>query len=206
VFLSTLGEVIADRGWHCHCYCLMPNHYHLMLDTPRADLPEGMRDLNSAYATRFNTAHELSGHVFQGRYGSRLIRSDPHAREVSRYIPLNPVRAGLRPRPADWPWSSYRAAVGMTRPPAWLTIDRILRWFGDGEAGRRAYQEFVAGGKDVTDPEEAALRELLAGARAQDIRRVHDEHGYSIRAIARALGLHHSTVVQRLAGDPPRGV
>jgi putative transposase len=184
----------------------MPNHYHLMLDTPRADLPEGMRELNGAYATRFNTAHELSGHVFQGRYGSRLIRSDAHAREVSRYIPLNPVRAGLRAQPADWPWSSYRAAVGMTRPPAWLTIDRILGWFGEGEAGRRAYREFVAAGKDVTDPEGAALREVLAHARAQDIRRVHDEHGYSIRAIARALGLHHSTVAQRLAGDPPNGV
>jgi putative transposase len=184
----------------------MPNHYHLLVDTPRGDLPEGMRDLNSSYATRFNTAHELSGHVFQGRYGSRLIRSDAQACEVSRYIPLNPVRAKLCSQPADWPWSSYRAVAGMTRPPAWLTIADILRWFGDGEAGRRAYREFVAGGHGVTDPEAAALRELLADARAEDIRRVQHDHGYSLRAIARALGLHHSTLAQRLAMDPPKGV
>jgi hypothetical protein len=184
----------------------MPNHFHLMVDTPRGDLPEGMRDLNSSYATRFNTAHGLSGHVFQGRYGSRLVRSDPHAREVSRYIPLNPVRAQLCREPADWPWSSYRAAVGIMRPPAWLTVDDVLGWFGQGDEARRAYQEFVAGGRHVVDPEAAALRELLSDGQAEVIRRVRDEHGYSLRAIARALGLHHSTLAQRLSQDPPEGV
>ena len=184
----------------------MPNHYHLMVDTPRADLPEGMRDLNSSYATRFNAAHELTGHVFQGRYASRLVRSDPHALEVSRYIPLNPVRAGLRPQPGDWPWSSYRATAGMTRPPAWLTIDGILRWFGEGADARRGYRAFVADGQNVLDPEAAALRELLSEGRLEDVRRVQDDHGYSLRAIARALGIHHSTLAERLSRDPPKGV
>jgi REP element-mobilizing transposase RayT len=206
VFLSALGEVIVERGWRCHCYCLMPNHFHLLVATPRADLPEGMRDLNSSYATRFNTAHELSGHVFQGRYGSRLVATDPHAREVSRYIPLNPVRAGLCSDPADWPWSSYRAAAGITRPPAWLTIADILHWFGEGDEAKKAYREFVACGHRVLDPEAAALRELLGGGDAEAIRRVQREHGYSLRAIARALGLHHSTLAQRLSADPPKGV
>jgi len=206
VFLSTLGEVITERGWHCHCYCLMPNHYHLLVDTPRGDLPEGMRDLNSSYATRFNTAHELTGHVFQGRYGSELVRSDPHALEVSRYIPLNPVRAGLRPRPEDWPWSSYRATAGMSRPPAWLTVDGVLQWFGGIEDARRSYRVFVAEGHDVGDPTAAALRELLADGSTGDVRRVQSDHGYSLRAIARALGIHHSTLAERLARDPPKGV
>jgi putative transposase len=165
-----------------------------------------MRDLNGAYATRFNTAHELTGHVFQGRYGSRLIRSDPHAREVSRYIPLNPVRAGLRRSPEDWEWSSYRATAGMTRPPVWLTVAGILRWFGEGDDARRVYRAFVAGGRDVLDPESAALRELLGEGQASDIRRVQRQHGYSLRAIARALSLHHSTLAQRLSKDPPEGV
>jgi hypothetical protein len=184
----------------------MPNHYHLMVDTPRADLPEGMRDLNGAYATRFNAAHELTGHVFQGRYGSQLIRSDLHAREVSRYIPLNPVRAGLRPNPEDWEWSSYRATAGLTQPPVWLTVVGILAWFGEGEDGRRHYREFVADGHDVIDPESAALRALLREGQTADVRRVQREHGYSVRAIARALGLHHSTLAQRLSQDPPEGV
>ncbi len=206
VFLSTLGGVILDRGWRCHCYCLMPNHFHLMVDTPRADLPEGMRDLNSSYATRYNTAHELSGHVFQGRYASRVVRSDPHAQEVSRYIPLNPVRAGLCRDPAEWPWSSYRATAGMTRPPTWLTVSGIARWFGAGDVGIRAYREFVAGGQDVVEPETAALRRLLGDGHAEAIRRVQREHGYPLRAIARALGVHHSTVALRLSQDPPKGV
>ena len=206
VFLSTLGGVITERGWHCHCYCLMPNHYHLLVDTPRGDLPEGMRDLNSSYATRFNTAHELTGHVFQGRYGSRLIRSDPHALEVSRYIPLNPVRARLRPRPEDWPWSSYRATAGVVRPPAWLTVDGVLRWFGDRADAQRRYREFVAEGRHVADPEGAALRTLLCDGGPEDVRRVHRDHGYSLRAIAGALGIHHSTLAERLSRDPPKGV
>jgi putative transposase len=206
VFLSTLGEVVVERGWRCHCYCLMPNHFHLLVDTPGRDLPEGMRDLNSSYATRFNAAHELSGHVFQGRYGSRLVRSEPHAREVSRYIPLNPVRAGLCRDPAEWPWSSYRAAAGMTRPPAWLTVEGILRWFGKGDEARRTYREFVAGGHVVRDPEAAALRQLLGDGQPEAIRRVQREHGYSLRAIARTLELHHSTLAERLSADPPKGV
>jgi|SRR6185437_13316251 len=206
VFLSTLGDVVTERGWHCHCYCLMPNHYHLLVGTPRSDLPEGMRDLNSAYATRFNTAHELTGHVFQGRYGSRLVRSDTHALEVCRYIPLNPVRAGLRPSPEDWPWSSYRATTGLVRPPNWLTIGTVLRWFGEGEDARRSYREFVAEGHNAADPEVVALREVLSHAKADDIRRAQRDYGYSLRAIARALGVHHSTLAERLSRDPPKGV
>jgi REP-associated tyrosine transposase len=206
VFLSTLGGVISERGWHCHCYCLMPNHYHLLVDTPRGDLPEGMRDLNSSYATRFNTAHELTGHVFQGRYGSQVIRSDPHALEVSRYIPLNPVRARLRPRPEDWQWSSYRATVGIVRPPAWLTVDGVLGWFGKRADAQSRYRDFVAAGEHLVDPEAAALRQLLRDGGPEDVRRVQHDYGYSLRAIAQALGIHHSTLADRLTRDPPRGV
>jgi REP-associated tyrosine transposase len=206
VFLSTLGGVVTERGWHCHCYCLMPNHYHLLVDTPRGDLPEGMRDLNSSYATRFNTAHELTGHVFQGRYGSQLVRNDPHALEVSRYIPLNPVRARLRTRPEEWPWSSYRATAGIVRPPPWLTVDGVLRWFGERADAQRRYRAFVAEGQGIVDPEEAALRQLLIDGSPEDVRRVQRDHGYSLRAIAHALGIHHSTLAERLARDPPKGV
>jgi REP-associated tyrosine transposase len=206
VFLATIGGVVSARGWRCHAYCLMPNHYHLLVDTPRADLPEGMRDLNSSYATRFNAAHAATGHVFQGRYDARIVRSHAHALEVIRYIPLNPVRAALCQDPADWPWSSYRASAGLAAPAKWLTTATTLAWFGDGEIGRRRYREFVGAGRAIVDPELAALRELVGDGRIEALRRVRDEYGYSVRAIAKALGVHHSTLAERLKRDPTKGV
>jgi REP element-mobilizing transposase RayT len=207
VFLSTLGEVVTDREWRCHCYCLMPNHYHLLVETPSADLPEGMRDLNSAYATRFNTAHDLTGHVFQGRYASRVVRSQEHVLEVARYIPLNPVRAGLCRGPADWAWSSYRATAGLDRPAPWLTTGTTLRWFGTGDDARRRYCEFVAAGHGVADPEAAAVRTLLCDGGVDDVLRVRDQYGYSMRRIAALLGIHHSTLAERIRPrHPPKGV
>lgn len=207
VFLSTLGEVVMDRGWRCHCYCLMQNHYHLLVETPHADLPDGMRDLNSAYATRFNTAQALAGHVFQGRYDSRVVHTQEHALEVARYIPLNPVRARVCRGPADWPWSSYRATAGLRRPVSWLTIDATLRWFGSGEDARRGYREFVAAGHHVADPEATAVREALRQGGIEDVLRVRDEYGYSMRRIAALLGIHHSTLAERIRrSHPPKGV
>jgi hypothetical protein len=93
----------------------------------------------------------------------------------------------------------------MTPPPVWLTVDGVLRWFGGADA-RRRYREFVAAGRHVVDPEGAALRTLLRDGRPDDVRRVHYDHGYSLRAIAGALGIHHSTLAERLARDPPQGV
>ncbi len=92
-----------------HAYCLMSNHYHLLIETPEPNIANGMQWLNSTYAHRFNEKYERIGHLFQRRYARRLIVDDEHLREVIRYIPLNPVRAGLCKRPEDWPWSSYRA-------------------------------------------------------------------------------------------------
>jgi putative transposase len=127
-FLRALSDTVAERTWRCHAYCLMDNHYHLLVDTPNADLPEGMRDLNSAYATRFNGRHATTGHVFQGRYDARLVRSDAHALEVARYIPLNPVRAGLCIMPESWLWSSYRAMAGLIRAPTFLDVTTTVGW------------------------------------------------------------------------------
>jgi putative transposase len=206
-FLHSLSGVVMDRTWRCHAYCLMPNHYHLLVDTPNADLPEGMRDLNSGYATRFNTAHELDGHVFQGRYGARLVRSQEHALQVARHIPLNPVRARLCDHPAGWAWSSYRAVVGLVRAPAFLNTRTTLAWFGEDSSAAARYGEFVARGHAVLDPEAAALTELLGSGRLADVRLAHIEYGYSIRKIASHMGIHHSTLARRLqAPSAPKGV
>ncbi len=206
-FLDSLAQVVLEQTWGCHAYCLMPNHYHLLIDTPNADLPEGMRDLNSGYATRFNTAHQLDGHVFQGRYGARLVRSREHALQVARYIPVNPVRAGLCTEPAGWAWSNYRAVVGLVRAPAFLDTKTTLTWFGGDMSAAARYGEFVDRGHTVLDPEAAALAELLGSGRLEDVRLAHVEYGYSLRTIASHVGVHHSTLARRLQGNgAPKGV
>jgi putative transposase len=146
-FLSTLDSVALRQGWLCHAYCLMNNHYHLLLETPAPTLSAGMRQLNGLYTQRFNRRHGQKGHVLQGRFKSILVDRDPYLLELVRYVVLNPVRAGAVKHPGDWEWSSYRASVGETSPPSFLTTNWILAQFG---ARRRQAQEnyrrFVAEG------------------------------------------------------------
>jgi putative transposase len=206
VFLATLAAAVGEYAWRCHAYCVMETHYHLLLETPRANLPEGMQWLNGTYGTRFNAAHDGSGHVFQGRYDARLIRSHPHALEVSRYIPLNPLRAGRCAEPSQWPWSSFRAMIGAARAPRFLSTATVLGWFGTGEAARHAYRTFVLGGAHVGDPRRAALARILDDPSPTRIRHARDECGYSLREIAAHLGMHHTTLLRRLGADAPKGV
>lgn len=145
-FLSLLTKVVEKREWRCHAYCLMPNHYHLMVDMPGPTLSTGMHELNWRYAYWFNLRHGFTGHLFQERFGSRAIVDEPHALESSRYIPLNPVRAGLCARPEMWPWSSYRATL---RGPAPALLDRewLLSRFAPNKArARELYERFVLDG------------------------------------------------------------
>jgi REP element-mobilizing transposase RayT len=128
-FLTTLARVAADCGWLCHAYCLMENHFHLVVETPRPNLAIGMRRLNSTYAQRFNRRYSRVGHVFQGRYHAILVEKEPHLLEVCRYVVLNPVRAGLCAVPGDWAGSSYRATAGLEPPSPFLTVDWVLAQF-----------------------------------------------------------------------------
>jgi putative transposase len=122
----------------------MPNHYHLVVETANGDLSIGMHRLNSGYAHRFNDCHGLSGHLFQGRFHSVLVESDWHLLELSRYLALNPVRAGLCKSPLEWPWSSYAAVAGAASPPSFLAAERLLAHFGaDRDWARRTLRWFV---------------------------------------------------------------
>ena len=112
-FLSVLGSVIDRFGWICHAYCLMGNHYHLMVETPSANLSKGARQLNGVYTQRFNRRHRRVGHLLQGRYKAILVERDSYLLELCRYIVLNPVRAGTVRRAGDYRWSSYRATAGV---------------------------------------------------------------------------------------------
>jgi REP element-mobilizing transposase RayT len=145
-FLLLLADVIRRLSWTCHGFCLMPNHYHLVVETSNPDLSHGMHRLNSGYAHWFNARHDLTGHLFQGRFHSVLVETDWHFLELVRYLALNPVRAGLCSSPEGWPWSSY-GAFGSDERIAELATSRVLGYFGrrPGEA-RRALRAFVHDG------------------------------------------------------------
>jgi len=149
-FLDILAEVVERYRFLCYAYCLMGNHYHLLIETLEANLSRGMRQLNGVYTQRFNRRHKRSGHLFQGRYKAILVEKDTYLLEVARYIVLNPVRAGLVNRPGRWKWSSYRATAGLEEPPPFLEVGWLLAQFDPRpERARRAYRRFVAQGKGV---------------------------------------------------------
>lgn len=146
-FLDILSEVVFRYNWHCHAYCLMENHYHLIIETPDGNLSMGMRQLNGIYTQRFNKRHGRVGHLFQGRFKAILIQKDSHLLEVCRYVVLNPVRARVVLRPEEWIWSSYRATAGWTRPHPCLVTEWVLGQFGsEREAAKADYEKFVKDG------------------------------------------------------------
>ena len=146
-FFALFGGVVARLTWRCHAFCLMPNHYHAVIETQEANLSAGMQYLNSRYAEWFNRRHRLKGHLFQGRFHSVLVESTRHLLELSRYISLNPVRAGLCVNPAHWRWSSYRAVAGLGPAPPFLAAGIVLEHFGRPPSkARLAFRRFVCDG------------------------------------------------------------
>ena len=149
-FLEVLSDVVGRFGWLCHAYCLMTNHYHLLIETPDANLSRGMRHLNGVYTQRFNRTHERVGHVMQGRFKSILVDKDNYLLELARYVVLNPVRAKMVRSVRDWKWSSYRATAGQVAPPQFLTVEWLLSQFSTNPAEAVAlYRSFVQHGRDV---------------------------------------------------------
>jgi putative transposase len=151
--IAALAEVIERMRWLCHGYCLMGNHYHLLIETPEPNLSHGMRQLGTLSAQRFNRRHGRQGHVFQGRFKAILVERDSHWLELCRYVVLNPVRAGMIRRPEAHIWSSYRATAGLSERPAWLWTDWVLAQFGKRrQDATKRYREFVCEGIGKTSP------------------------------------------------------
>ena len=143
----------------------MDNHYHLLIETPEANLSRGMRQLNGVYTQSFNRLHDRTGHVFQGRYKAILVDKENYLLELSRYIVLNPVRAGMVLSVRDWPWSSYRATAGQENKPAFLTIDWLLASFGKRKsAAVKKYIQFVSEGKGQPSPWELLRNQVYLGS------------------------------------------
>jgi len=132
----------------------MGNHFHLAVDTPEANLSDGMRYLKGEYAQWFNMVNDREGALFERRFWAEMADTDAYLYEVCRYIVLNPVRAGICRAPEDWPWSSYSGTIGLTPPPSFLTVEDVLAWFGGAERGGVRYAQFV--GEGLIDARRAA--------------------------------------------------
>jgi putative transposase len=183
-FVETLAEACAKTGWQVHAYCLMPNHFHLVVETPQANLVAGMKWFLGTYTSRFNRRHKLFGHLFSGRYKSLVVDSTTpgYLKTVCDYVHLNPVRAKLlrAEEPLrSYAWSSFLSYL--ERPaqrPAWLRVDRLLGEHGvpkDSAAGRQMFEQRMEEGRQEDKPEawvpvrrgwclgeEAFRKELLA--------------------------------------------
>lgn len=164
-FLHYLETAKERYGGMIHTYCLMNNHYHLLLETPKGNLSQVMRHINGAYTTYFNVKRKRFGHLFQGRYKAILVDVDEYAKELSRYIHLNPVRAGVVSRPEEYEWSSYRGYIGKSKS-VWLTTGFILGYFDKHiSSGQKKYQQFTEDGigREDISPLQATVASTLLG-------------------------------------------
>lgn len=146
-WLDVLSQVCARFNWRCHAWCMMDNHYHLIVETLEGNLSRGMRQLNGVYTQKVNRKHGRVGHVFQGRYKAILVEKNSYLMELSRYVVLNPVRANKVNDASDWPWSSYSAMIGVQPSPVWLETDWLLSQYGRSRPlAINAYKDFVRSG------------------------------------------------------------
>jgi len=162
--LDVLREVCERFNWVVHAYCLMSNHYHLLVETPDGNLSQGMRHLNGVYTQRFNRKHNRVGHVFQGRYKAILVQKESYLLELARYIVLNPVRAEMVRSAKDWPWSSYQSTAGYIEAEKWLTVDWILSAFSSRKIDAvDLYRSFVSEGRNQPKPWEELKNQIYLG-------------------------------------------
>lgn len=249
MFLKVLGQVVKRFNWLCHAYCLMGNHYHLLIETPEGNLSAGMRQLNGVYTQAFNRAHGRDGHVFKGRFKAILVEKESNLLELCRYVVLNPVRAAMVERPEQFHWSSYLPTLGKFARPAFLTTEWLLSNFSPSlSKARRSYRQFVEERMDTVESPWEKLsgqillgtetfvqqaKELLGGredfpeiprqqrhvgrprlnelfppetvTRKQErnrlIRLAHGKHGYTLKEISEALGVHYTTISKVINSD-----
>lgn len=175
-FLVYQETAVRRYGAIVHVYCLMNNHYHLLLETPHGNLSQIMRHINGAYTTYFNTKRQRVGHLFQGRYKAILVDADEYAEELSRYIHLNPVRAGIVTKLEDYDWSSYQSYVGKKKTPSWLKTDFILSYFGENKKiSQEKYSEFVKAEVETESPLKDTVASTILGG-IDFVREIKNKH------------------------------
>ncbi len=221
-FLGYLGSVVERERWVLHAYCLMGNHYHLLVETPLGNLSRGMQRLNGRHTQAFNFRHRRSGHLLQGRFKAILVDREPYLLELTRYIVLNPVRAGLAESAGGWLWSNYRATSGRSSAPRWLEIDWTLSQFSSRRSvARESYRRFVSEGKGAASPfrdlagqiylgSEEFLKQMDARLRGQSIdpevpsaqrRPWRTDVGAIKRNVAKEYGVQEADLTRRRGGE-----
>jgi REP element-mobilizing transposase RayT len=203
LFVRLLAAAAVKYDWRCLAYCLMSNHFHLVIETPAPTLGLGMRDLCSRYAQLFNTRHETGGgHLFQARFGSRLVQTLEQLAQLLRYVARNPVRAGLATNPACWPWGSHGASAAHASHPVVqvVRVAELLEGFG-GQLSERYARLFEADGPLQHLPPDLSpwelrptLHEIFVGNDIRRSARSARRHGYRLAEIAGYLGVSESTV------------
>lgn len=163
-WLDTVQLVCKRFNFVVHAFCLMTNHYHLLVETVEGNLSQGMRQLNGLYTQHFNRRHHLVGHLFQGRYKAILVQKEGYLLELTRYVVLNPIRARMVTSLDDWPWSSHHFLLGQEAAPEWLDADWLLSQFGSIRSESiRAYHQFVLAGLGLDSPLKATSHQLILG-------------------------------------------
>jgi putative transposase len=199
-FLEYMALAVERFGLRVHAYCLMSNHYHLLVETPQPNLSRAMQWLNVSYATYFNIKGGRKGHLFQGRFKSLLVDADSYLSEVSRYIHLNPVRAKLVAKATDHLWSSYAALIGRRKAPEWLETDWLLSQFGRlRPEACEGYRQFVESVDPLTleNPCERRIGGVILGGA---------EFVAWVKATFLACRPHHKEVPQLKALKPSTSV
>ena len=195
IFLTLLRDLDGTFGIETHAYCLLSNHYHLLLRTPRGNLDRAMRHLNGIYTQRYNRTEQSDGPLFRGRYKALLVEADSYIAQVTRYIHLNPVEAKLTKKPESYRWSSYGAYIGKKQSPDWLHQTFTLSLFGS-RGSREHYQRFVEEGLDEETVRFYGMRKRLPVWGSQTFREK------ITRSLSKAGGFREISEVHRIRPLP----
>jgi REP element-mobilizing transposase RayT len=195
-FLARLERTARRFHWRCLTYCLMGNHYHLVVELDEPMLSAGVQALNGGHGRLFNRRHGRSGHLFEGRFWSRTVQTDEHFYGLARYVALNPVRAGLCAAAATWPWSAHSALIGQSAPGL-VDVDRMLSHFGAEPMHARAAYEAIVAGETPADQMsiDSHLGELLAYCDRDDAVAAGRKAGFPAGQIADTLGCEPQTII-----------
>jgi REP element-mobilizing transposase RayT len=165
-FLEYIGKAVERYDLKVHTYCLMTNHYHLLIETPHPNLSQAIKWINVGYVAYFNRKQRRSGHLFQGRFKAVVVDADEYLKHLSRYIHLNPVRARIVEHCKDYPWSSYPVFGGYEKAPEWLETDWLLSLFGQNrEKAMERYREFVESiqNEEIENPSKDIVSGIILG-------------------------------------------